>query len=138
MRIALVASLALCVTLVPACIRADSNCDAAYAQNMVRQGFALRDAQRWQDLHAVANQLLGYTGNCNSNFKVQDPTAIYGFYFLGYSLHELGDDPHAEEAVATGLKVLEELKKQGGYTSLYDNVRPLFVDVQSKIAGGYR
>jgi hypothetical protein len=139
MRIALVAPLALCLTLgVPASIRADSTCDAAYSQNLIRQGFAQIDARRWQNVHAIAEQLIAYTGNCNSNFKIQNPTAIYGLYFAGYSLHELGDDPHAEEAVAAGLRSLEQLKKQGGYTSLYDNVRPLFVDVQSRIAGGYQ
>ena len=109
-----------------------------HSQNLIRQGFAQIDARRWQNVHAIAEQLLAYSGNCNSDFKIQNPTTIYGLYFAGYSLHELGDDPHAEEAVAAGLRSLEQLKKQGGYTSLYDNVRPLFVDVQSRIAGGYQ
>lgn len=129
--------LAVCLWTAPAMLRADSACDANYAQGLIRQGFSYVEAHRWHDAHHVADQLAAYTGNCNDNFKVQNPVAVYSFYFYAYSLHELGDDPHAEEAVAAGLRTLEQLKRQGGYMSLYNSVRPLFVEVQAKIAGGY-
>jgi len=86
---------------------------------------------------AVADQLAAYTHNGMNNSMIQNATAIYSLYFDAVSLHHMGDDPHAEEAVYAGMKALEQLKKQGGYQSLYDNVRPLFVDIQSRIAGHY-
>jgi hypothetical protein len=119
-------------------LRADSTCDAQYAQSQIRQGFSYLNAHAWADANHVGNQLAAYTGNCNNNLKVQNTTAVYAMYLVAYSLHEMGDDPHAEEAVAAGLRTLEQLKAQGGYTSLYDNVRPLFVEVQAKIAGHYQ
>ncbi|MBV8221985.1 MAG: hypothetical protein JO293_01330 [Candidatus Eremiobacteraeota bacterium] len=117
--------------------RADSSCDAGYVQQVIRQGFAAIDARRWVQVHDIADQLGAYTGNCMHDFKVQNPTAVYSFYFYAVSLHHMNDDAHAEEAVAAGLRVLDQLKQQGGYDSLYDNVRPLFIDIQSTIAGHY-
>jgi hypothetical protein len=128
----------LCIWAAPLGARSDGTCDAVYAQGLIRQGLSDLDAHDWVDAKGIGNQLAAYTGNCNSNFKVQNPTAVYAMYLVGYSEHEMGDDVHAEEAVAAGLRVLEQLKAQGGYTSLYDNLRPLFVEVQGKIAGHYQ
>jgi hypothetical protein len=130
--------LVLCIWAAPVPARTEATCDAAYAQTRIRQGFSYLNAHDWADANHIGNQLAAYTGNCNNNLKVQNPTAVYAMYFVAYSLHEMGDDPHAEEAVAAGLRALEQLKAQGGYTSLYDNVRPLFVEVQGKIAGHYQ
>jgi hypothetical protein len=117
--------------------RADSTCDAAYAQNLTRQGFAFLEQRDWRDAHAIGDQLALYSANCMHNFKIQNACAIYSFYFYAVSLHHLGDDVHAEEATATGLRALDQLKAQGGYDSLYDNLRPLFIDIQSGIAGHF-
>jgi len=135
-RLSLLVVLCLCAVPVPAL--PDATCDAAYAQGVIRQGFSYLDAHDWADAKLIGTRLAAYTGNCNSNFKVQNPTAVYAMYFVAYSEHEMGDDAHAEEAVAAGLRTLEQLKAQGGYESLYDNVRPLFVEVQGKIAGHYQ
>ena len=118
----------------PAIARADATCDATHAQDLARQGYSYLNSHRWQDAHSAAIQLEYYGKDCN-NPKVGYPSLVHSTYILAAALHGLGDDVHAADAWRFGMNILSALKKDGWQASLYDAMRPRFIELQPRIPG---
>jgi hypothetical protein len=131
-RYALFLLIAVCIWVAPMAARADSSCDSAYAQDLVRQGYRYLDAHRFNDARMAAGQLAVYAKSC-SDPKVQYPSVVYSAYIGSAALHGLGQDQRAAKALQMGMVVLEALKTEGSYGGLYDAMEPKFSDLARQI-----
>jgi len=123
---------ALCMWIAPLAARADSGCDSAYAQDLVRQGYRYLDGHNFNDARIAAGQLASYAKSCNDP-KVQYPSVVYSAYIGSAALHGLGQDVRAARALQMGMVVLEALKSEGSYGGLYDAMEPKFSDLARHI-----
>lgn len=124
--------LALCIWATPVATRADSQCDSAYAQDLIRQGYRYLDAGRFNDARLAAGQLAIYAKSC-SDPKVQYPSVVYSAYIGSAALHGLGQDQRAAKALQMGMVVLEALRSEGSYSGLYDSMEPKFSDLARQL-----
>lgn len=124
--------LALCIWAAPAIARADTACDSTYAQDLARQGYHFLDAQRWNDARMAAGQLALYAKNCD-DAKVGYPSVVYSAYIGSAALHGLGEDARAAQAIKMGMMVLEVLRRDSSYASLYGAMEPKFIDLRREI-----
>ncbi|HEV2879523.1 MAG TPA: hypothetical protein VGW96_08025 [Candidatus Eremiobacteraceae bacterium] len=132
-RYVLFALLALGIWVAPAIVRADTGCDSVYAQDLARQGYRYLDAHRWQDARMAAGQLALYARGC-SDPKVGYPSVVHSAYIGSAALHGLGENDKAAKTVQMGMVVLQALKNEGGFASLYDAMEPKFSELAHEVA----
>lgn len=123
-------ALALLLSIAPAARAAA--CDNAQAQALAKQGYRYLDRHKWPEAKAVAGSLVQMAQSCDDpNVKVA--TAVHSAYIGSAAMHGLGDDSNAAEGVKAGLMVLEVIGKSAEYKSLYDQMQPLFLELQRQL-----